>query len=249
MLAAIGIGEIEVRRRLRIGIISTGDEIVDVTSDVRQNQIVDSNRPMLTSLVSSPAVDISDLGIVNDDCHALSSSIVEAAAHLDLLISTGGVSGSEADYLKPAMLAAGGTCEALKTALRPGKPIACGVLGNMRVLSLPGNPVAALVNFLLFARPLIRKLSGVARAEAGHRPARASETFFHKAGRTEFVPVSISGHDDLGLPLLRKLGRGGSARLMPLMEADGFAELEPSAADIEAGGALRFYPFSFDTIL
>lgn len=249
MLAAIGKSEIEVRQRLRVGIISTGDEIVNVTTRVRQNQIVDSNRPMLVSLLNSPAIDVADLGIVNDCCETLSASIIEAATHLDLLISTGGVSGSEADYLKPAMLVAGGTCDDLKTALRPGKPIAYGALGNMRVLSLPGNPVAALVNFLLFARPLIRKLSGIAAAETDHRPARASETFFHKAGRTEFVPVSISGYDDIGLPLLRKLGRGGSARLMPLMQADGFAELETSAANIEAGGDLRFYPFSFDTIL
>jgi molybdopterin molybdotransferase len=147
------------------------------------------------------------------------------------------------------MLAAGGTCDAIKIALRPGKPIACGALRDMRVLSLPGNPVAALVNFMLFARPLIRKLSGITRVGVDHGPGRASETFFHKAGRTEFVPVSISGYDNFGLPLLRKLGRGGSARLMPLMEADGFAELQPDVGDIEAGVPLRFYPFAFDTIL
>ena len=109
------------------------------------------------------------------------------------MITSGGVAGSDADHIEGAIVAAGGRCETVKLALRPGKPIAKGSIGKMQVLALPGNPVAALVNFLLFGRPLIRSLLGAVEINKLNSSARAGDIFSHKAGRTEFMPVSIKG--------------------------------------------------------
>lgn len=249
MLAACGITTLDVRRRLRVGVVSTGDELVDTMSGVGPSEIVDSNRPMLMSLLSGPALEATDLGIIADNPARLSAALTEAASRFDLLVSTGGISGSEADYIHPAVIAAGGRCEAIKLALRPGKPIACGSLGPMHVISLPGNPVAALVNFLLFVRPAVRQLIGASVAQTGSMSAQTAEPFFHKIGRTEFVPVAIIGRTEIGLPLLRKLGRGGSARLLPIVQADGFAEITPDTGDVAEGEIVTFHPFASNSQL
>jgi molybdopterin molybdotransferase len=244
ILAASGHARIPVKRRLRVGVLSTGDELVEPSVETGPNAIIDTNRPMLLALLGSSALDVVDLGIIADDRETISRALSEAASHLDLLISSGGVAGSDADHLEPALLAAGGRCRTLKLALRPGKPIGKGVVGNMQVLALPGNPVAALVNVLLFGRPLIRKLLCASDVNGMGLTARAAETFFHKTGRTEFVPASIVTRDDQGIPIIRKLGRGGSARLLPLVNADGFAEIGPKMGDVARDSILRFHPFS-----
>jgi molybdopterin molybdotransferase len=232
ILAASGHARIQVKRRLRVGVLSAGDELVESAVETAHSEIIDTNRPMLLSLLGSSALDVVDLGIIADDRDAVAGVLSDAALHLDLLITSGGVSGSDADHLESAILTAGGRSRTLKLALRPGKPIGKGVVSTMQVLALPGNPVAALVNFLLFGRPLIRKLLCASAASRMISMARASETFSHKTGRTEFVPASIGTHDDQGIPVIRKLGRGGSARLLPLVNADGFAEIGPDMGDV-----------------
>jgi molybdopterin molybdotransferase len=114
----------------------------------------------------------------------------------------------------------------------------------MHVVGLPGNPVAALVNFLLFVRPLMQRLLGTAEAERAGIVATTGETFFHKPGRTEFLPACIASRNMQGSPILRKLGRGGSARLLPLVHADGLAELGPDVGHLDEGSVVRFHPFS-----
>jgi molybdopterin molybdotransferase len=104
--------------------------------------------------------------------------------------------------------------------------------------------VAALVNFLIFGRPLIRKLLHASDINGTGSTARAAETFFHKTGRTEFMPASIATHDDEGFPVIQKLGRGGSARFLPLVNADGFAEIGPDVGDVVRNAILKFHPFS-----
>ena len=244
ILAASGNTRIPVKRRLRVGVLSTGDELVEPAVKTAPSAIIDTNRPMLLALLGSSAVDVVDLGIIADDRDAVARVLWEAASHLDLLITSGGVAGSDADHLEHAILAAGGRSRTLKLALRPGKPIGKGVVGNMQVLALPGNPVAALVNFLLFGRPLIQKLLCASEMNRMTSTARAAETFFHKSGRTEFMPACIAKHDGGGIPLVRKLGRGGSARLLPLVNADGFAEIGPEIGDVPQDSILRFHPFS-----
>ena len=244
ILAASGHARIPVKRWLRVGVLSTGDELVEPSLETGPNSIIDTNRPMLLALLGSSALDIVDLGIIADDRETISRALSEAASHLDLLITSGGVAGSDADHLEPAILAAGGRCRTLKLALRPGKPIGKGVVGNMQVLALPGNPVAALVNFLLFGRPLVRTLLG-AMDDAPFAPfARAAGKFDHRSGRTEFIPVRVERFGADGLPIVSKLGRGGSARLLPLVMSDGFAEIDPEVGDLDDGAIVRFHPFS-----
>lgn len=244
MLAATGASSASVRRKLRIGVLSTGDELVEAGREPSETGIVDTNRPMLLTLLASPAVEVVDLGIVADNERDVSAAIAHAAARFDLLITSGGVAGSDADHLARSITAAGGRCRALKLALRPGKPIAAGMLGRMRILCLPGNPVAAMVNLLLFGRPLVQQMLGITEAVSAPIASRAAGVFHHRPGRTEFVPVRVIGSAPDGLPLLEKLGRGGSARLLPLIAADGLAEIAPEDADVPADGALALHPFS-----
>jgi molybdopterin molybdotransferase len=244
IVAASGNARIPVKRKLRIGVLSNGDELVEAGSGIAPSAIVDTNGPMLRSLLGSPALSISDLGIVPDDRDAVARAMLNAASHLDLLLTSGGVAGSDADHIARAIIDAGGTCETLKLALRPGKPIGKGSIGNMQVLALPGNPVAALVNFLLFGRPMVQTLLGAVNERALAPSARTSEIFEHKIGRTEFVPVRIDHHDTDGQPVISKLGRGGSARLLPLVMSDGFAEIGPDVGDVECGARVKFHPFS-----
>jgi len=244
MLAATGISSVSVRRPLRIGVLSTGDELVDAGHEPAEARIVDTNRPMLLSLLSSPAVELVDLGIVADREQDVSTAIAQAAAHFDLLITSGGVAGSDADHLARAILAAGGRCRTFKLALRPGKPIAAGMLDHLRILCLPGNPVAAMVNLLLFGRPLIQRMLGVTETQTMSVPSRAAAVFHHRRGRTEFLPAKVTGFAPGGIPLLEKLGRGGSARLLPLIAADGLVEIGPHVDDVPPDAALAFHPFA-----
>ncbi|MFM9860023.1 molybdopterin molybdotransferase MoeA [Pseudoxanthobacter sp. M-2] len=244
ILAAAGIGRLTVRRRLRVGVLSTGDELVEPGVEPGPNGIVDSNRPMLTALIAGPAFEVVDLGAVADRVEAVAGVLTGAARHLDLVVSSGGVAGSEADAVADAIRQAGGTCRSLKLALRPGKPIAVGRLGETAVLALAGNPVAAMVGLLLFGRPLVARLAGAAAPSRGGFPAEAAEPIRHRPGRTEFLPAAIVGRTGDGRPRIVSLGRGGSARLLPLAAADGLAELAADDGDAEVGATVRFHPFA-----
>ena len=244
ILAAAGNGRLTVRRRLRVGVLSTGDELVEPGTEPGPNGIVDSNRPMLTALMAGPAFEVIDLGAVADRVEAVAAVLTGAARHLDLVVSSGGVAGSEADAVADAIRQAGGTCRSLKLALRPGKPIANGRVGETVVLALAGNPVAAMVGLLLFGRPLVARLAGAATPARGGFPAEAAEPIRHRPGRTEFLPAAIVGRTGDGRPRIVSLGRGGSARLLPLAAADGLAELAADEGDAETGATVRFHPFS-----
>jgi molybdopterin molybdotransferase len=243
ILAAAGLSHVPVRRRVRVAVLSTGDELAKAGAARHAHQIYDSNAPMLQALFASPALQLRMLGCCPDDPERLRRQITRATRAFDLLLCTGGVSGSDADHVVGSVLAAGGNCAKVALALKPGKPLAIGRLGAMAVLALPGNPVAALVGALLFARPMLQTLSGQAASSQAPVMAKASATFAHRLGRTEFVPVRVVGHDGEGTPLLEKLGRGGSARLRPLVLADGLGCIPGESDDLPAGASLRFYPF------
>jgi molybdopterin molybdotransferase len=197
---------------------------------------------MLKAALQAPAIDLVDLGQVADTTTFIADTLLEASTHLDLVLTTGGVGGSDMDLLHEAIRHNGGHSQPIRLALRPGKPLMKANLGACHVIGLPGNPIAALVTFLLFGRPAIARLLGTTIPTIGVS-GRVAERFNHKPGRTEFVPVAICGQGGDGLPLLRKLGKGGSARLLPLVSADAFAELGPEIADVEPGEIVRLYPF------
>ena len=243
ILAASGSSHVAVRRSVKVAVLSTGDELTRAGGARKQHEIYDSNGPMLQSLFTSPAIHMRALGCCPDDPRRLMRQMARAARAFDLLICTGGVSGSDADHVVAAVLDAGGSCEKVSLALKPGKPLAIGRIGAMAVLALPGNPVAALVGALLFARPMLQTLAGELTAVHANIMGKAAEKFSHRLGRTEFVPVRVVGHDEEGTPLLEKLGRGGSARLRPLVLADGLGCIPALSDDLPAGTRLRYYPF------
>ena len=243
ILAASGTIRLDVRRRVKVAVLSTGDELVPACRRRHEHQICDSNGPMLQALFASRAIDLRMLGCCPDDPVRLINQMKRAAEVFDFLICSGGVSGSDADHVVTSVLAAGGTCTKLSLAVKPGKPLAIGRIAGMAVLALPGNPVAALVGALLFARPMVQALTGQAASTHATIMAKAAATFPHRLGRTEFVPVRVIGHDERGAPLLEKLGRGGSARLRPLVLADGLGRIPGENDDLAEGAQLRFYPF------
>ena len=242
ILVAAGVAEVQVRRRVRIGILSNGDELRDGDAALEAGQIHDANRPMLAALLASPWTEVIDLGCHPDEAGTLSSVFAAGAEEADIVISSGGVAGSEADHIARAVAQAGGSLRRFRLAIKPGKPILAGRIGRTAVLGLPGNPVAAMVNFLFFGRALVRATAGLRVERPAGQPAMTAAPFSHALGRTEFLPVRIVGSKD-GCPLIEKLGKGGSARLRPLVLADGFAEIPAEAGELPAGVRLAFHPF------
>jgi molybdopterin molybdotransferase len=244
ILAGSGIFKMEVRRRIDVGVLSTGSELVPAGRPLASNQIYDSNGPMLAALLDAPALCLTSLGRCRDDRGRLARRLAQISRSYDLLICSGGVSGSDADHVVASVLDAGGACKKLSLALKPGKPLGVGSIGNMAILALPGNPFASLVGALLFARPMLQSLAGCYRGP--HQPiaARTKEKLAHRAGRLEFVPVRVAEMDDRGVPLLEKLSQGGSARIWPLIVADGLASIPAEKAELLPMAPIDYYPFS-----
>ena len=236
LFAAARVAEVLVRRRVRVATLSNGDELGQAVQD--------SNRPMLHALLARPEVALTDLGVLPDDPAALAAALAEAAAGQDLILATGGVSGSDADHMPAAIRRAGGSVEVLKLALKPGKPLAFGRIGQAMCLCLPGNPLAALVTMLVLGRPLLARLAGLPDAPAAPLAAVAGEGFTRVPGREEYVPARVAGTDEAGLPVLLRAGRAGSARLKPLAQADGLLWLPAGCEAVAPGDALRFHPFA-----
>jgi molybdopterin molybdotransferase len=236
LLVAAGLERVAVRRRVRVAVLSNGDEF--------RGAVRDSNGPMLRALLARPEVACTDLGVLPDDRAAIAGVLREAAATQDLILASGGVSGSDADHLPGAIRDAGGEVETLKLAVKPGKPLAHGRIGDAVCLCLPGNPLAALVSMLVLGRPLLARLAGDARPAAAPLVALAGEAFARRPGREEYAPARIIGHDAAGLPVLLREGRGGSARLLPLSRADGLLWLPADCAAVAQGDTLRFHPFA-----
>lgn len=243
LLAAAGVEKIDVRRRIRIALLSTGDELRNVDEQLVHGTIRDSNRPMLGALLASPRTMVVDCGRHEDNPHVLARRLADAAAWADLIVSSGGASGSDADPLAAAMTIAGGKATNYRLALSPGKPIVFGAIGRAVLLGLSGNPLAAFVACQLFVYPVAATLAG-----STFRPRRGEEVTLespadHRANRLEFLPASIVGRAINGQAIVR-VGDRGSGRLRPLSVSDGLVELTgPATSCLNAayypGGALR----------
>lgn len=244
ILAAAGVAHVQVRRRIRVALMSTGDEVRPPGERLGPGQIYDVNGPMLSSLLCRGFVDVVAAPRASDDTDAIGTLLRGCSDEADMIITTGGAAGSDSDHALRAIFQAGGTGTALRMALRPGKPIVVGKIGDCAVLSLPGNPLAALVNFLLFARPAILTLAGQPLRRPRGQAALSAEEIEHTGGRTEFAPGRIAGYAEDGRPLITRIGRGGSARLKPLVDADGLIELDPDRPHIASRQRLQFHPFS-----
>lgn len=242
MIASMGIASFKVRRRVKVAYFSTGDELRPVGERLEAGQIHDSNRYTLHGMLCELGMDTLDMGIVNDDPDALRNAFEEASRNADVVLTSGGVSVGEADYVTD-MLAEVGDVSFWQVAMKPGRPLVYGSLGNAVFFGLPGNPVSVMATFLQVVRPTLRVISG-ARYEAPLRfDARAEHAIRKKPGRMEFQRGILRRDDDGGLSV-RTTGHQGSGILKSMSEANCFIVLPRDGGRVEAGDRVTVEPFS-----
>jgi len=240
IVRAAGVSVVGVRRRSKVALLSVGNELVAPDDEVGPGKIVDVNRILLRELLATTGAEIVDLGIAEDSAEAVAERL-NALAGIDVLITTGGVAGSECDVTAKGVEVNGGDVLNLHLTLKPGRSIAFGRLGQLHSLHLPGNPIAALVSAHLFAVPLLALLAGRPLRDGRYFVA-AGELLKHRQGRTEFVLAKITeGPNNRQIAVCA--GKSSSSNLRPLCEADGFLEIPAAAGDVSPGQPVRFHPF------
>ena len=237
LLAATGVAEVPVRKPLRVGVLSTGDELVEAGDTAQPGQIFDANRPMLLSLAERFGHQPVDLGRVPDNRETLRERLDQAAAKADVILTSGGASAGDEDHVS-ALLSEAGAMTLWRIAIKPGRPLALGLWQGVPVFGLPGNPVAAMVCTLIFARPAMAVLAGADWPEPQGFDVPAAFTKSKKAGRREFLRARI--RDGKAEVFVSE----GSGRISGLSWADGLVELTEPAADIAPGDMVRYIPFS-----
>ncbi len=241
LIASLGIAEVKVMRRLRVAFFSTGDELVSIGTPLAPGQVYDSNRYTLHGMLTSLGVEIIDLGVVGDDPRKLEAAFVAAAAKADAIITTGGVSVGEADFVKQ-MMARLGEVLFWKIAMRPGRPMAFGKIGNAYLFGLPGNPVAVMVTFHQFVRDALLVLGG--RTDSFEIPLlkAVSATGIRKVpGRTEYQRGVLFAEN--GAWKVRVTGQQGSGVLRSMSEANCYIVLEHERGKVEAGELVQVQLF------
>lgn len=248
MAAAVGLTHLTVRRRIKIALFSTGDEVVEPGTPLRHAAIYDANRPLLREMAVTLGAQVTDLGILPDDPDQLKKSLHDAAAGHDLVLTSGGVSTGEADYVRIAVEAIG-KLVFWRVAIKPGRPVALGVLagsanGSQAAFAgLPGNPVAAFVTFARIVRPLLLRLSGAAFEPMVAFPVRAAFAYKKKKGRREYVRVSLRCGGDGALEAV-KYAQDGAGVMSSLTQTDGLVELPEDTTDIQPGEMVGFIPYA-----
>jgi molybdopterin molybdotransferase len=235
VLASVGVERVMAYRIPRVGVLCTGDELVS-RGPLRPGQIRNSNGPMMRALLRESGFDAVDLGAVTDDEELLASTIADAVVSCDAVVTTGGVSMGDLDYVK-VVLARLGEMRWMQVAIKPAKPLAFGIVHDMPVFGLPGNPVSSMVSYELFARPALRRMAG---HEDLYRPvvaAVAPEGLRRKRdGKTHFVRVAAT-HDDAGVWSVRSAGGQDSHQLAAMAAANALAVV-PDGDDLPPGATV-----------
>jgi molybdopterin molybdotransferase len=233
LVASLGIASVQVKRRLRVAFFATGDELASIGEPLKEGQVYDSNRYTLFGMLSDLGVELMDMGVVRDDPALLEKAFKDASERADVVITTGGVSVGEADFVKQLM---GKLGEVLfwKIAMRPGRPMAFGRIGNAFLFGLPGNPVAVMVTFYQFVRNALLHLSG--RTDDYVLPllkVPAAVPLRKVPGRTEYQRGIL--FRDGGEWKVKTTGQQGSGVLRSMSEANCFIVLEHERAAVKAG--------------
>src|SRR5271169_4193973 len=248
LAAALGLTKLEVRRRVRVALFSTGDEIVEPGSVLPRAALYDSNRYLLAGLLARFPAEITDLGILSDEPKALARAIADAAAGHDLVLTSGGVSTGEADYVRSAVESIG-RIVFWRVAIKPGRPVAMGVIPGAKngdgaaFVGLPGNPVAVFVTFVRVVRPLLLRLAGALPEPLIAMPARATFSYKKRKGRREYVRVALRTAPDGAVEAV-KYEQDGAGVLTSLTETDGLAELGEDVSNVEPGTTIGFLSYA-----
>jgi molybdopterin molybdotransferase len=241
LLASLGFSEASVYRKLKIAIFSTGDELRQPGTALGEGQIYDSNRYSLIGLLTDLGAEIMDLGNVRDDKNTIRATLLQASAQADAIITSGGVSVGEADYIKE-LLAEIGEVVFWKLAMKPGRPLAYGKIGSCHFFGLPGNPVAVMVTFLQFVSDALRALMGQDNKPAFTLQATITSPIRKAPGRTEFQRGILS-QDGAGRWLVRTTGEQGSGVLSSMSKANCFIVLPVEQGNAEAGQLVQVQLF------
>jgi len=250
ILASLGIGELHVFRKPRIAFFSTGDELRSI-GDIRggalkEGEIYDSNRYTLFGMLKNLQVDIIDMGVIRDTKDAIRAAFISASEMADFVITSGGVSVGEADYIKPTLKELGDT-HFWKIAMKPGRPLTFGCLNNNGSKSwffgLPGNPVAVMVTFLQFVQPAIRYLASGNIISPITLQATCTSKLYKRAGRTEFQRGIFEQTTD-GKLQVKRTGQQGSGILTSMSIANCFIHLPMESTGVSEGETIEIIPFT-----
>jgi len=238
LAAAAGLGVLQVHDRLRVGVLSTGAEVVPVGAPVASHQIVDANRPMLLDMIRRWGFEPVDLGHIGDDRDGLRRTLDAAAPRVDAILTSGGASAGDEDHVS-AILAAEGNLQTWRIAVKPGRPLALALWHGVPVFGLPGNPVAAFVCTLVFGYPALCRLSGQGWPARRGFEVPAGFAKSKKAGRREFLRARLNTAGQAEV-----FRSEGSGRISGLSWATGLVELPDAEAEIAVGDPVCFLPYS-----
>ncbi len=242
LAAAFGRTQLDVTRRIRVAVFSTGDELASPGMPRQPAQLFDSNRFMLMAMLKRLGCEVGDLGILRDERASLADALKQVAGRHDLLLTTGGVSTGEEDHVK-ASVESVGSLVLWRMAIKPGRPVAMGIIGGTPFIGLPGNPVASFVTFVHVVRPTVLALSGATAAHLVPMPVRAAFSYKKKIGRREYVRVTLRKAGDGVLEAI-KFPREGAGLLSSLVDTDGLVELGETVTKVEPGQSVGFLGYA-----
>ncbi len=242
LLASLGIAEVKVMRRLRVAFFSTGDELRSLGQPLEEGQIYDSNRYTLHGMLTRLGADLVDMGVVPDRRDAVAAAFTQAAAVADVLITSGGVSVGDADYVKETLDRLG-RINFWKIAMKPGKPLAFGKLGNTVFFGLPGNPVSSMATFYQIVQPTLRRMTGEGEVKPLRLMLRCTTDLKKTPGRADFQRGKLE-RDSNGLLTVRSTGAQGSHVLSSMSQADCFIILPADWGNVPAGTMVEVEPFA-----
>ena len=237
LLASAGIAELSVKRPVKIAFFSTGDELTALGQPLESGKLYDSNRYLLSGLLSDPNYQITDLGVIADNKQQLEECVVAAAKQHDVIISTGGASVGDADYVKE-ILERCGEIDFWKIAIKPGKPLAFGKIGGCYFFGLPGNPVAVVVTFQHIVAPALKQLSGAPTSTPLQLTATCTTALKKSPGRQDYQRGLLTQDTD-GEFFVASSGRQGSNILSSMSRANCYIVLATECAGVVAGDKVR----------
>ena len=241
--ATAGVAQVHVRRRLRVAILVTGDEVRQVGADRSEAQIWDVNTPMLRALLARPGIDLVAVENGLDSLDGIFLQIAELVGTADLLITTGAISVGEEDHVKPALQAMGADIAFSGVAIKPGKPVSFGHVRGTLWLGLPGNPLSAFITWQIFGEALVRRMTGEIGQGIARRHVITSQAISRKPGRCEFRPAHCTGFDAHGREVVSFDPETHSSRVVGLSAASGLIYLPADAAFLPVGALVEFQPF------
>src|SRR5205807_7973953 len=241
LAAAFGLTQVEVNRRIRVAVFSTGNELVSPGETRAPAQLFDSNRFMLMAMLARLGCQLSDLGILRDEPASLASALKKVAGSHDLILTPGGVSTGEEDHVKAGVESAG-KLVLWRMAIKPGRPVAMGIIGGTPLIGLPGNPVATFVTFVYVVRPTVLALAGAAQQPIVPMPVRAAFSYKEKISRREYVRANLRQAAD-GVLEVTKFPREGAGLLSSLVDTDGLVELGEEITQVQPGQTVGFLSY------